>query len=275
MRVVLSSATALPAELVALVQAEPVTGTVLNRQLTSPEDPISLRNRLRAAAADAAVAVITGPLAAAPARLLLLDVDSTLTTTEAIDLLAAHAGRADEVAVVTGRAMRGELDFAASLRQRVATLGGLPESVFAEVQPEITLSPGAEELIERAHAAGAVVGVTSGGFTQLVAPLAESLGLDFHSANLLEVIDGTLTGRVVGPVVDRARKAADLRRFAAAHDVPLELSIAVGDGANDLDMLAAAGLGIAYCAKPVTAERADVAINVPDLRLVADFANWR
>ncbi|MFV0428767.1 MAG: phosphoserine phosphatase SerB [Arachnia sp.] len=220
-------------------------------------------------------ALISGQLADAPARLLLLDVDSTLTTTEAVDLLAEHAGVAAEVAAVTERAMRGELDFEASLRQRVATLAGLPVSVFDDVAPRMTLSAGARELIAAAHGSGAVIGVTSGGFSQLVGPLAESLDLDFWNANHLETAEGKLTGQVLGTVVDRQQKARDLRRFAAENQVPLELSVAVGDGANDLDMLDAAGLGIAYCAKPMTAAAADVALQFPRLDAVAAFALWR
>lgn len=239
-------------------------------------DPDALRTALRRDADGIAVAVVDEPLASAPARLLMLDVDSTLTTTEAIDLLAEHAGAAGQVAAITERAMRGELDFAASLRERVATLAGLPTAIFDEVAPLMTLSPGAENLIAAAKAAGAKVGVTSGGFTPLVAPLAERLGLDFFHANLLETetAGGTqrLTGRLTGIVVDRAQKAKDLRRFAAEHSIDLALSVAVGDGANDLDMLAAAGLGIAYCAKPVTAAAAGAAVPFPRLDAIVPLA---
>ncbi|MEO7588067.1 MAG: phosphoserine phosphatase SerB, partial [Arachnia sp.] len=226
-----------------------------------------------------AVGVITGPLATAPAGLILLDVDSTFTTTEAVDLLAEYAGAGAQVAAITERAMRGELDFTESLRERVAALAGLPISVLAEVGPRMTLSPGAEDLVTAAHAAGAVVGVTSGGFTQLVRPMAERHGLDFHNANELgtHVVDGEerLTGTVVGPIVDRDQKARDLARFTAAHGVDPDLTVAVGDGANDLAMLGAAALGVAYCAKPVTASQADVAIGFPRLDAVAAFALLR
>lgn len=234
-------------------------------------DPAALRDELRAGS-DASVAVITGPLATEPARLILSDVDSTLTTTEAIDLLASHAGRGEQVAAVTERAMRGELDFEESLRERVAALAGLPESVFDEVAPQMTLSPGAEDLIRTAHEHGCLVGVTSGGFRQLVGPLAERLGLDFWNAIQLEVRDGLLTGGVEGPVVDKEQKIRDLHRFADQAGVPLSHTVAVGDGANDLGMLGAAGLGIAYCAKPVTAAAADVALTFPRLDAVAGFA---
>lgn len=243
---------------------------------TSHDDPALLRNALRADAGDVAVAVIAGPLAQESARLLLMDVDSTLTTTEAIDLLAAHAGVGDAVADITERAMRGELDFGQSLHERVSTLAGLPTSIFAEVAPAMTLSSGAAELISAAKAAGALVGVTSGGFVQLVQPLADHLGLDFYNANLLEteIVAGVehLTGRVTGPIVDRDQKARDLLRFAHANGVDPALTVAVGDGANDLGMFDAAGLSVAFCAKPVTAAAADVAVGFPRLDAVSAFA---
>ncbi|MDO5083019.1 MAG: phosphoserine phosphatase SerB [Arachnia propionica] len=231
------------------------------------EDPEQLR--LDLVNAGLSGAVITGPLADRPARLVLCDVDSTLTTTEAVDLIAEHAGTGAEVAAITERAMRGELDFETSLRQRVATLEGLPVSVLAEVLPRMTLAPGARELITALHDAGVVIGVTSGGFSPLVQPLAEDLGLDFWNANGLGVRDGVLTGQVTGVVVDRAQKARDLARFADRHGVPRELTVAIGDGANDLAMLAAAGLGVAYCAKPLTAAQADAVISFPRLDAVA------
>ena len=233
------------------------------------DDPEQLRLRLLEVASGG---VVTGPLAEEPARLVMMDVDSTLTTTEAIDLLAEHAGTGELVASITERAMRGELDFAESLRERVATLQGLPVRVFDEVLPRITLSPGARELVAALHGAGVRVGVTSGGFTALVAPLAEELGLDFFNANELEIRDRALTGRVIGTVVDLDQKARDLTRFAATSQVPLEHAVAVGDGANDLGMLAAAGLGVAYRAKPVTAARADAVINFPRLDAVTALA---
>ncbi len=244
--------------------------------LCEHDDPETLLQDLRSGAGEIAVAVIIGPLATSAAGLILLDVDSTFTTTEAVDLLAEYAGAGDMVAAITERAMRGELDFAESLRERVATLAGLPLSVMDEVGPRMTLSPGAENLVHTAHAAGVLVGVTSGGFTQLVAPMAKRHQLDFHHANDLgtHVVDGVerLTGEVVGPIVDREQKARDLARFAAEHGVDPLLTVAVGDGANDLAMLSAAGLGIAYRAKPVTAAEADVAISFPRLDAVIAFA---
>ncbi|SDY86249.1 phosphoserine phosphatase SerB [Tessaracoccus flavus] len=281
-RVTMASQGPIPTSLVSLV---PTPEYVISDQtpyghrtsiLTSHDDPDALRTALRAFAGNVAVAVITGPLALQRAKLLLMDVDSTLTTTEAIDLLADHAGVGEKVAEITGRAMRGELDFTSSLTERVATLDGLPTSVFDEVAAAMTLSDGAEELIRTAQSAGAKVGVTSGGFTQLVAPLAQRLGLDFYNANDLETVtaDGVerLTGRCVGSVVDRDQKARDLLRFAHDNSIDPALTVAVGDGANDLAMFAAAGLSVAYCAKPVTAAKADVSLNFPRLDAVAPFA---
>ena len=284
-RVVLASPEPISEDLITLV---PKPGERLKKDvelgyvvsvLCEHEDPDALRKQLRHAAGAVAVGVITGPLATAPAGLILLDVDSTFTTTEAVDLLAEHAGAGEEVSAITERAMRGEMDFTESLRERVATLAGLPTSVFAEVGPRMTLAPGAEKLVTAAHAAGCRIGVTSGGFTQLVEPLAQHHRLDFWNANQLgtHTVDGVerLTGDVVGPIVDRDQKARDLTRFAAEHGTDHALTVAVGDGANDLAMLRAAGLGVAYCAKPVTAQQADVAIDFPRLDAVIAFALLR
>ncbi len=240
------------------------------------DDPEALRAELRAVAGGVAVGVIDGALVSHDAGIVMCDVDSTFTLTEAVDLLAEHAGKGDEVAAITEQAMRGELDFEQSLRQRVATLKGLPATVFDEVYPLLRPTPGAMELVDIAHARGARVGVTSGGFTQLVSRLADDFGLDFFAANQLQTArrDGVehLTGKVEGRIVDRQQKSLDLRGFAATHDVPLERTVAAGDGANDLSMLATAGLGVAFCAKPVTAAQADVAVDFPRLDAVAAFA---
>ncbi len=189
-----------------------------------------------------------------------MDVDSTLITGEVIEMLAGHAGSRAQVAEITERAMRGEIDFATSLHERVATLAGLPATVVQEVRDELVLSPGAERLVAALHAARWPLGLVSGGFAEVVEPLAASLGIGFVRANRLEIVDGRLTGRVSGPVVDRAAKAEALRELAALHGIPLERTVAIGDGANDLDMLALAGLGIAYNAKPVVCDQADVAV---------------
>ena len=194
-------------------------------------------------------------------RLVVLDVDSTLITAEVIDLLAAHAGSREEVAAITERAMRGELDFAASLHARVATLAGLPATVFADVLAEVSLTPGAAELLAELALRGWPVALVSGGFLEVVGPLAARLDITRYRANGLQVVDGVLTGRVRGPVVDRAGKAEALRSFAADDEIPLERTIAIGDGANDLDMLAVAGYGIAFNAKPVLAGCADAVVH--------------
>ncbi|PVU81275.1 phosphoserine phosphatase SerB (plasmid) [Cellulomonas sp. WB94] len=206
-------------------------------------------------------------------RLVVLDVDSTLITAEVIELLAAHAGSRAEVADITERAMRGELDFAASLHARVATLAGLPVSVFPDVLAEVTLTPGAEELLAELARRGWPVALVSGGFLEVVGPLADRLGVTRYRANGLEVVGGVLTGRVRGPVVDRAGKAEALRSFAADDAIPLERTIAIGDGANDVDMLAVAGFGIAFNAKPVLADRADAAVQgrLDDVLALAPF----
>ena len=207
--------------------------------------------------------------------LVVLDADSTLIREEAIELLADAAGSLELVAEVTERAMRGELDFAASLRERVATLEGLDVVELERARARMTPTPGVHELIEGVHAAGGRVGVVSGGFHELLDPLAERLGLDFCRANRLEVRDDRLTGRVDGPIVDAKAKAAALEEWAAASGIPLERTVAVGDGANDLQMLGRARLGIAFCAKPVVRRQADVAIDAPDLSAVLPLLGLR
>jgi len=224
-------------------------------------------------AALAAVAVGHGvDIAVAPAglarrgrRLLVMDVDSTLIQDEVIELLAAHAGRQAEVAEVTARAMAGELDFAESLHERVACLAGLPVDVLARTRDAVRLTPGARTLVRTLTRLGFTVALVSGGFAEIVQPLADELGIRHTRANHLEVVAGRLTGRVVGDVVDRAGKAAALREFARAENIPLSRTVAVGDGANDVDMLVAAGLGIAFNAKPVVRAQADTSVTVPYL----------
>ena len=185
------------------------------------------------------------------------DVDSTFITAEVIELLAERAGAGALVAEITERAMRGELDFAASLHERVATLEGLPATVFDDVLAEVELTPGALELVTELQSRGWPLALVSGGFAEVVEPLAASLGIEHVLANRLELRDGRLTGRVLGDVVDRAAKERALRRFAEALGVPLEHTVAIGDGANDLDMLRAAGLGIAFNAKPLVCAQVD------------------
>jgi phosphoserine phosphatase len=201
-------------------------------------------------------------------RLIVMDVDSTLIQDEVIDLLAKRAGCAAEVAKVTESAMRGELDFAASLRERAALLGGLGAEVLDEVRASLRLTPGARTLVRTLKRLGYKCGIVSGGFTAVIQPLADELGIDYVAANTLEVTDGRLTGRVTEPIIDREGKTAALRRFAQAAGVPLSQTVAVGDGANDLGMIGAAGLGVAFNAKPVVRDAADTAVNVPYLDTV-------
>jgi phosphoserine phosphatase len=207
-------------------------------------------------------------------RLVVMDVDSTLVQGEVIEMLAAEAGCEAEVARVTAAAMAGELDFEASLRARVRLLEGLPVEAVDRVRAAVRLTPGARTLVRTLKRLGWTVGIVSGGFTAVTDDLREQLGLDHAVANVLEVVDGRLTGQVhhledIGDgVVDRAGKAAALRRFAAAEDLAPEQTVAIGDGANDLDMLEAAGLGIAFNAKPVVRDAADAALSVPFLDAV-------
>jgi phosphoserine phosphatase len=201
-------------------------------------------------------------------RLIVFDVDSTLIQGEVIEMLAERAGAGEAVAAITGAAMRGEIDFAESLHQRVATLAGLPAEVVDEVADLVQLTPGARTTIRTLRRLGFHCGVVSGGFRQVIDPLAHELMLDFVAANELEIIDGRLTGRVVGPIVDRAGKAKALRDFANQAGVPMEQTVAVGDGANDIDMLNAAGLGVAFNAKPALREVADASLSHPYLDTV-------
>ncbi|MBO3085892.1 phosphoserine phosphatase SerB [Cellulomonas fengjieae] len=193
-------------------------------------------------------------------HLLVMDVDSTLITGEVVEMLAAHAGSEALVTQITQRAMRGEIDFAASLHERVATLAGLPQSVLTDVLAEVELSPGARELVAEMHAREWPVGLVSGGFIEIVTPLAAPLGITLTRANALEIVDGRLTGRVSGPVIDRAAKEVVLREYAASLGIPMERTIAIGDGANDVDMVTAAGFGIAYNAKPMLCAAADAVV---------------
>jgi phosphoserine phosphatase len=230
-------------------------------------DPARLRADLAQVAVSQGidVAVQRGGLHRRALRLIVMDVDSTLIRDEVIDLLAARAGCAAEVATVTAAAMRGELDFAASLRERVSLLAGLDAGVLDSVRKELRLTAGARTLIGTLGGLGYKFGIVSGGFGQVIGPLAAELGIGYVAANELEIAGGKLTGRLSGPVIDRAAKADALRRFAADAGVPLSQTVAVGDGANDLDMIAAAGLGIAFNAKPVVRDAADTSLSVPYL----------
>ncbi len=242
----------------------PVTAIELH---VSGTDPDRLRVTLAAEAAVQAVDVAVQPatLLRHGMRLVVMDVDSTLVQGEVIEMLAQHAGCLDEVRAVTEQAMRGELDFEESLHARVALLAGLDASALDRVYDDLVLAPGARTLVRTLKRLGYRFAIVSGGFSQVTDRLAAELGIDFAAANELEVVDGRLTGRITGPVVDRAGKAEALRRFAAEAGVAEGATVAIGDGANDLDMLSAAGLGIAFNAKPVVQKAADTAVNVPYL----------
>jgi phosphoserine phosphatase len=236
----------------------------------SGADTDALRAALTSEAAQQRVdvAVQRGGLTRRAMRLIVMDVDSTLISGEAIDLLAARAGCAEQVAKITESTMRGDTDFAAALRERVALLAGLDVAALEEVRREVRPAPGARTLLRTLQHLGFRCGIVSGGFTQITDGLAAELGLDFAAANTLEVAGGKLTGRLTGPVIDRAGKAGALRRFAGEAGVPLSQTVAVGDGANDLDMIAAAGLGIAFNAKQVVRDAADASVTVPYLDTV-------
>jgi len=236
----------------------------------SGADPAELRVTLARESAERGVdvAVQRGGLHRRAMRLVVMDVDSTLVSGEAIDLLAARAGCEAKVAELTAATMRGELEFAAALRERVSLLAGLDAAVLDEVRAELRLAPGARTLIRTLRRLGYRCGIVSGGFTQFTGGLAAELGLDYAAANTLEISAGKLTGHLTGPVIDRAGKAAALRDFAARSGVPLSQTVAVGDGANDLDMIAAAGLGIAFNAKPAVRDAADASVSVPYLDAV-------
>ena len=256
-------------DLIRGVSDYPVTGLEL-RVSVPPGADGPLRKALTRVAADERVdvAVEGYSLERRAKRLIVFDVDSTLGQGEVIEMLAAHAGAQGKVAAITEAAMRGELDFAQSLQQRVATLTGLPATVVDEVASQLELMPGARTTLRTLRRLGFRCGAVSGGFRRIIEPLAEELMLDYVAANELEIVDGTLTGRVVGPIIDRAGKAKALREFAEQAGVPMEQTVAVGDGANDIDMLAAAGLGVAFNAKPALREVADASLSHPYLDTV-------
>ena len=226
---------------------------------------------LRRALTDIAgvdIAVSPASLLRRAKRLLVLDVDSTLIQGEVIEMLAEYAGAREEVAAATSAAMTQDVDFETSLRARTALLAGVPASALAAVRAALQLTPGARTLVRTVQRLGYTVGVVSGGFSQVVEPLAAELGLDFAAANELEIVDGKLTGRIVGAVIGRAGKAAAMERFAAEAGIPLDQTVAVGDGSNDVEMLSRAGLGIAFNASPLVRAAADAALNVPYLDVV-------
>ena len=242
----------------------PVTAVELDVSGAQPE---LLRTLLSTEAANQGVdiAVQAAGLLRHGRKLVVMDVDSTLVQGEVIEMLAQHAGSAGEVAEITEQAMSGELDFADSLRRRVETLAGLDAAALDAVYDALELAPGARTLVRTLKRLGYRFAIVSGGFSQITDRIATDLGIDYAQANELEVLDGRLTGRIVGAVLDRAGKAAALRSFAADSGIKLSHTVAIGDGANDLDMLAAAGLGVAFNAKPVVRQAADTSVNVPYL----------
>jgi phosphoserine phosphatase len=250
----------------------PVTG--LELYVSVGEDTPAADAELRSVVADAAsqvavdVAVERAGIARRAKRLVVFDVDSTLVQGEVIEMLGAYAGAEPEIREITEAAMRGELNFAESLERRVSLLAGLPATVLDEVAASLELMPGARTTVRTLKRMGFHCGVVSGGFTQVIDHLVADLGLDFAAANELEIVDGKLTGRVVGEMVDRAGKATALRRFAGEYGIPLGQCVAVGDGANDIDMLSAAGMGVAFNAKPALREVADTALSHPYLDAV-------
>jgi phosphoserine phosphatase len=256
-------------DLIRGVSDYPVTGLEL-RVSVPPGSDAALRTALNQVSAEKRVdvAVEDYTLERRAKRLIVFDVDSTLVQGEVIEMLAARAGAEGKVAAITDAAMRGELDFAQSLEQRVATLAGLPATVIDDVADQLELMPGARTTLRTLRRLGFHCGVVSGGFRGIIEPLAEELMLDYVAANELEIVEGKLTGRVVGPIIDRAGKAAALRDFAQRAGVPMAQTVAVGDGANDIDMLAAAGLGVAFNAKPALREVADASLSHPYLDTV-------
>lgn len=233
-------------------------------------DKLRLRNDLAKVARtnEIDIAVQDSGLDRRGIHLVVMDVDSTFIQDEVIDLLAAKNGVAQEVAAITTRAMNGELDFETSLRERVSKLKGLTQTQVHEVLDEIKLTPGAATLCRTLNRLGFHIALVSGGFSQIVEPLAARMGVEHFRANELEILDGVVTGGLVGPIVDRAAKATALREFAALHEIPLSRTIAIGDGANDLDMLDTAALGIAFNAKPFVRDAAHASVNTPYLDTV-------
>ena len=246
----------------------PLTAIEFEVSLNLNEDKLKIVQRELAEIAQnfgIDIAVEQSGLARRAKRIVLLDMDSTLIQQEVIDLLADKCGVGKEVAAITESAMRGELDFVASLTTRVKLLAGADAAVIQSVKAGITLTPGARTLIRTLHKLGHKVGVVSGGFLDVIEPLLQELEIDFYRANRLEMLDGKLTGNLIGSIIDRTAKAEALREFAASENVNLAQTIAIGDGANDLEMLEIAGLGIAFNAKPAVRAAADSSINSPYL----------
>ena len=237
------------------------------RMEVSGADPDQLQSDLAAVAFEQGVdvAVQENGILRHAQRLVVMDVDSTLIQGEVIEMIAAHAGCEAEVAAVTEAAMRGEIDFSESLVSRVALLAGVDESALDTVYDSLTYAPGARTMIRTLKRLGYRFALVSGGFTRIIERIAAELDIDYYAATELEVVDGKLTGKIVGDIVDRAGKAEALRHFAEQARISVKNTVAIGDGANDLDMLAAAGLGIAFNAKPLVRDQARTSVNVPYL----------
>ena len=204
-------------------------------------------------------------------RLLMMDVDSTLINEEVIDLLATYAGVGEEVAIITDSAMRGEIGFETALRQRLALLRNQPISILRDVLHQISFTPGAKELIEELKVRGWRIGLVSGGFLEILIPLSQGLNLDFIHAHQLAKESDLLTGEIIGKIIDKDEKARALISFAATHQIDLKETVAVGDGANDIEMIKRAGLGISFCGKPILDEAANVKIKERNLMKVLDY----
>lgn len=251
---------------------EDAPGSYGSRYASRAEFYDELRGPAIALAIDSAL--IAGPMAKAGPAAIVTDVDSTFITTEVIEMLAAHAGAEEEVRAVTEAAMRGELDFAESLAHRVAKLAGVSEGVFGYVLAEVQLTPGAQRLVRAVHARGGRFGLVSGGFTEVVGPLAEREGIDRFVANGLEVESGALTGRTYGPVIDSAAKVAAIEGWDREWGIEQDMVLCAGDGANDLPMMRRAGLGVAFQGKPIVREQADCAVSFPRLDAIAALVGW-
>lgn len=280
LHVVLLSTKLVPQAIAQIAGAISATGANIERITRTASTPVTAIELVISGAVQEVVAAALAPVAALHTvdisvqtgghlrfakKLVQLDVDSTLIKQEVIELLAAKAGVGAEVIAITESAMRGELDFESSLRARVALLKALPESALKEVQNEIILTPGARTLVRTLQRLGHSISIVSGGFVDVIAPLISELGITHFRANQLEIVDGFLTGGLVGPIIDRAAKAQALRDFAAIESISMDQTVAIGDGANDLDMIAAAGLGIAFNAKPAVKAAADSSLSGPYL----------